>query len=59
MDFSELLQGKVIGYLLMLLQMLGGAVIIAAGYIVIKEKGKPDSLEQTAVQPEQIEQLSE
>ena len=41
------------------LQMLGGVVVIAAGYIVIKEKGKLDSLGQTAVQPEQIEQLSE
>ena len=41
------------------LQMLGGVVVIAAGYIVIKEKGKLDSLKQTAVQPEQIEQLSE
>ena len=58
-DFSELLQGKVIGSLLVLLRMMGGAVIIAAGYIVIKEKAKLDSLEQTAVQPEQIEQLSE
>ena len=43
----------------MLLRMMGGAVIIAAGYIVIKEKAKLDSLEQTAVQSEQIEQLSE
>ena len=58
-DFSELLQGKFIGSLLVLPRMMGGAVIIAAGYIVIKEKAKLDSLEQTAVQPEQIEQLSE
>ena len=41
------------------IQILGGVVVIAAGYIVIKEKGKLDSLKQTAVQPEQIEQLSE
>ena len=52
-DFSELLQGKVIGYFLAPLQMLGGAVVIAAGYIVIKEKGKLDSLEQTEKKLEQ------
>lgn len=35
------------------LQMLGGAVVIAAGYIVIKEKGKLDTLEQTEAKLEQ------
>ena len=34
------------------LQMLGGAVVIAAGYAVIKEKGRLESLEQST---EQIE----
>ena len=33
--------------------MLGGAVVIAAGYIVIKEKGKLDTLEQTEAKLEQ------
>ena len=42
------------------LQMLGGAVVIAAGYIVIKEKGKIDSLEQTEKKLEQgTKQLEE
>ena len=33
--------------------MLGGAVVIAAGYIVIKEKGKLDSLGQAEKKLEQ------
>ena len=42
------------------LQMLGGAVVIAAGYIVIKEKGKIDSPEQTEKKLEQgTKQLEE
>ncbi len=34
------------------LQMLGGAVVIAAGYVVIKEKGRLDSLAQSTKQIE-------